>query len=98
MPSEVFSLHGQEPGPDWLNFLAGRLRAGAIVVYPTETFYGLGGLATIESAATRVFALKGREAARTLPFIASDLEMVLKFSEGPPDFFSGWPNASGRGP
>lgn len=87
MPSEVLSLQGQVPGPDWLDFLAGQLRAGATVVYPTETFYGLGGLATIESVAERVFALKGREAGKTLPFIASDLEMVLQFSEGPPDFF-----------
>lgn len=87
MPSEVYSLRGQLPEPDWLDGLAGRLRAGAIVVYPTETYYGLGGLSSLEPVAERIFSLKGREAGKTLPFVASDLEMVLRFSEEPPGFF-----------
>lgn len=87
MSSEVFLLPGSQTEPEWLDILSGRLRAGATIVYPTETYYGLGGLASLESVAGRIFSLKGREAGRTLPFIASDLEMVLRFSEGPPDFF-----------
>lgn len=87
MPSEVVSLRGQQLEPERLDFLAERLKAGAVLVYPTETFYGLGGLASLESAAERIISLKGREAGKTLPFVASDLDMVLRFSEELPDFF-----------
>ncbi|MCX8159376.1 MAG: L-threonylcarbamoyladenylate synthase [Candidatus Saccharicenans sp.] len=87
MSSKVFSLLEQTSVPDWLDFLAGRLKAGAVMVYPTETFYGLGGLASLESVAERVFSLKGREAGKPLPFIASDLEMVLQFIAEPSDLF-----------
>lgn len=87
MSSEIFTLQGQKPGSDWLNFLAGRLKDGAIVVYPTETFYGLGGLATLESVAERIYRLKGREVGKTFPFVASDLEMVLQLIAQPSDLF-----------
>ena len=36
------------------------LRAGGVVAFPTETVYGLGGDATNDRAAARIFAVKGR--------------------------------------
>src|SRR2546429_7796001 len=36
------------------------LRDGALVAFPTETVYGLGGDATSETAVARIFAAKGR--------------------------------------
>ena len=36
------------------------LRAGGLVVFPTETVYGLGGNATDEAAARKIYAAKGR--------------------------------------
>ena len=36
------------------------LRGGELVVFPTETVYGLGGDATSEAAVARIFAAKGR--------------------------------------
>lgn len=87
MGSEVLTLREQGLEPERLEFLASQLREGAILVYPTETFYGLGGSASLESVAGRIFKLKGREAGKVLPFVASDLEMVLSFSEKLPDVF-----------
>lgn len=39
---------------------ARHLRAGRLVVFPTETVYGLGGDATDDQAVARIFAAKGR--------------------------------------
>ena len=39
---------------------AGALRAGGLVVFPTETVYGLGADATDAAAAARIYAAKGR--------------------------------------
>ena len=49
-----------------------RLRAGELVAFPTETVYGLGGLALDRGALRRIFALKGRPA--THPLIAHVLD------------------------
>jgi L-threonylcarbamoyladenylate synthase len=48
------------------------LRAGEVIVYPTETFYGIGADAFAPAALERIFAIKGREAAKTIALIAHD--------------------------
>jgi L-threonylcarbamoyladenylate synthase len=49
-----------------------RLQAGELVAFPTETVYGLGGLALDRRALARIFALKGRP--ETHPLIAHVLD------------------------
>ncbi len=53
-----------------------RLRAGGIVVYPTETFYGLGTLATRPEALARLAAAKLRPVGKALPLVAADAAQV----------------------
>lgn len=48
------------------------LRAGEVVVYPTETFYGIAADAFAAAALERIFAIKGRDAAKTIALIAHD--------------------------
>lgn len=55
------------------------LARGGLVVYPTETFYALGCLATIHPAVERVFAVKGRPLDKPLPLIVSDWDMCARF-------------------
>jgi len=55
------------------------LHNNGMIVYPTETFYGLGGLASSEIALGKIYRLKGRDQNQPLPFIASDLAMVLNY-------------------
>ncbi len=45
-----------------LSRAAERLRAGGLVAFPTETFYGLGAHALDEAAVARIYAAKGRPA------------------------------------
>jgi L-threonylcarbamoyladenylate synthase len=52
---------------------AGRIRAGGLVVYPTETVYGLGADATDPAAVERVFEAKGRDRAKPLSMAVPDL-------------------------
>jgi L-threonylcarbamoyladenylate synthase len=53
-----------------------RLRRGGVVVYPTETVYGLGSDATSEAAVRRVAELKGRDAAKPILVIVASREML----------------------
>jgi L-threonylcarbamoyladenylate synthase len=48
------------------------LRAGGLLVYPTETLYALGALALDAAAADRVRAAKGRADDKPLPLIAAN--------------------------
>jgi L-threonylcarbamoyladenylate synthase len=52
------------------------LRRGGVVVYPTETLYGLGVDATDEAALRRLVALKGREEGKPIAVLVSDREML----------------------
>jgi L-threonylcarbamoyladenylate synthase len=74
------------------------LRAGELVVYPTETFYALGADALSKAALARLFAAKGREPGQPVALIAADIAMAFAFArEIPPvarrlaDMF--WPGA-----
>jgi L-threonylcarbamoyladenylate synthase len=55
------------------------LQQGELVIYPTETFYALGCLATVHAAVERIFTLKGRPGDKPLPLIVSDWEMCGRF-------------------
>lgn len=58
---------------------AQRLNAGGLLVYPTETFYGIGCRADRADAVLRVFAAKRRAASMPLPLIlgsAAQLPLV----------------------
>jgi L-threonylcarbamoyladenylate synthase len=56
------------------------LKAGGVVVFPTETAYGLAADATNERAVRRVFAIKGRELGKSFPMIAASVAMVEKYA------------------
>jgi len=58
-----------EAAVDWL-------RAGKLVAYPTDTFYGLAADPDSETAIRGLFALKGREASAAIPLVASSVTQV----------------------
>ncbi|WP_027390394.1 L-threonylcarbamoyladenylate synthase [Chrysiogenes arsenatis] len=47
-----------------------------VLCFPTETTYGIGGLAVSESATRRIFAIKGRQYDQPLPVICGSWEQV----------------------
>lgn len=55
------------------------LRAGGVVAFPTDTFYGLAADPTQPAAVERVFVVKGRAAGEALPLIAVSIEAVEQF-------------------
>lgn len=59
---------------------AGLIRVGGIVVYPTETVYGIGCAPQIPEAAKRVCFIKGR-ADKPLPVACSDVEEARRIVE-----------------
>ncbi len=60
MPTEVLRVSGKSPDPAAIRRAAEVLLAGGLVAFPTETVYGLGGLADDADAIARIYAAKGR--------------------------------------
>jgi L-threonylcarbamoyladenylate synthase len=56
------------------------LRAGELVVYPTETFYGVAADPSSKSALKRLFAVKGRDAKNTVAMIAADTRSAFSLA------------------
>lgn len=54
------------------------LKCGEVIVFPTETFYGLGADAFNEAAVGRVILLKGRNPENPIPIIVADKEMLME--------------------
>ena len=52
------------------------LRAGELIVYPTDTLYGLGAAAGDEEAVRRLYAAKGRPPGEPLPLLIGDTAMA----------------------
>jgi L-threonylcarbamoyladenylate synthase len=52
------------------------LKHGEVIVFPTETLYGLGADAFNDTGVERVFELKGRNRQQPIPVLVADLEMV----------------------
>jgi len=60
--TDVLTLDPHRPDPAGIARAAAILRAGGLVVFPTETVYGLGAHALDPAAVERVFSAKGRPA------------------------------------
>ena len=55
------------------------LKRGGVILYPTDTVWGIGCDATNSEAVRRVFEIKRRSGAKSLVLLASDLDMVARY-------------------
>ena len=60
MNTELFHITQVEGNENLIARAGEMLREGGLVVFPTETVYGLGGLATSDAAAKAIYEAKGR--------------------------------------
>ncbi len=66
---------------DVIRAASAALDADGIVIYPTETFYGLGVGVRSGLGVERLYALKRRDPSQPVPFIASSLDVVGDVAE-----------------
>ncbi len=68
---------------DKLEQAAEVLRKGGVVIYPTETLYGLGALAKRREAVARLAGIKGRRPDKPLPLILGSMDQLALVTEDP---------------
>jgi L-threonylcarbamoyladenylate synthase len=59
------------------------LRSGGLILYPTDTIWGIGCDATDEAAVKRIFALKQRPEQKSLVVLLADVRDLLKYVASP---------------
>ena len=57
------------------------LRSGGVIVYPTETLYGLGVVASMNDSVERIFDIKGRPHGKPIPVLIRDKVMLSEIAE-----------------
>ncbi len=60
---------------------SGVLRTGGVIIYPTDTLYGLGADALSDEAVAKIYAIKGRDGGKPMHAVFSDLKMVEEYAE-----------------
>jgi L-threonylcarbamoyladenylate synthase len=73
----VHRIDPVHPDPALMARAAALLRAGELIAYPTETFYGLGADPRNPEAVEKVFDAKGRPERMALPLIAAEEGSIL---------------------
>ena len=63
---------------------AAAIRAGGLVIYPTETVYGLGADACSDGAVAKVFSAKHRPPKNPIPIAVGSFEMARMIAESTP--------------
>ena len=61
------------------------LRAGGIILYPTDTVWGIGCDATDPAAVAKVYQIKKREDSKSLVLLASDMDMICRYVKEIPE-------------
>jgi len=89
MPKEtiLLKIDPQKARSEEIKTASHILEQGGIMVYPTETFYGLGGLATSARAVRGIYELKRREEGKPLSVVISDLDMAESIASSLPGLF-----------
>jgi tRNA threonylcarbamoyl adenosine modification protein (Sua5/YciO/YrdC/YwlC family) len=77
----LITINPQNPQPRLIRKAVEILKAGGIVVYPTDTYYGIGCDLMNPKAIERIYQLKRREKSKPFSFICSDLTNISQYAK-----------------
>lgn len=73
-------LENKERYNDLINKAASSLKSGKVLVYPTDTLYGLGANALDEKAVSKIFKIKKQDRNKPISVIARDIPMAKRIA------------------
>lgn len=87
MTSRVLTINPAVADVDAIAEIAATFRQGGVVVYPTDTYYGLGSDAFARPALARIYRIKGRPPTKGLLVLVSDTGMARRLAAEVPAAF-----------
>jgi len=80
-PMEYYELHPANPQLRFINKAVKILKEGGIIIYPTDTVYGIGCDIFNKEALERIFMVKGDGNAKLFSFVCADLKDISKYAK-----------------
>jgi tRNA threonylcarbamoyl adenosine modification protein (Sua5/YciO/YrdC/YwlC family) len=81
MPAEFIKLYEENPDPRRISQIVDILRDGGVVIYPTDTVYGMGCDITSQKAIDRICKIKGINPKKhNFSMICADLSNISEFT------------------
>lgn len=77
------SIHPENPQGRHLKTAANILREGGLIIYPTDSIYGLGCDLFNKRAIEKIYQIKGNDKRKYLSFICSDLKNISRYAHVP---------------
>jgi L-threonylcarbamoyladenylate synthase len=87
MRTRVLEIDPKAVKPGMIREIARIVAAEGVIVYPTDTFYGLGTECFSRPALQRIFVIKQRPGSKGLPVLVSDLDMAQSLAADLPAAF-----------
>ncbi len=78
---EYFDLHPVTPQQRYINKAVEVLKDGGVIIYPTDTLYGLGCDIFNKEALQRVYDIKNELETKLLSFLCADLKDIAKYAK-----------------
>jgi len=78
---EYYELHPVNPQLRFINKAVDTLRNGGVIIYPTDTVYGIGCDIFNKEALERIFLIKNDAASKLFSFICSDLKDIARYAK-----------------
>jgi len=78
---EFFDLHPVTPQQRLINKAAEVIKEGGIIIYPTDTVYGLGCDIFNKQALERLFQIKNDAITKMFSFVCADLKDIAKYAK-----------------
>jgi len=78
---EYYELHPLTPQLRFINKAVEVLKNGGVIIYPTDTVYGIGCDIFNKEALDRVFAIKQDSGTKLFSFVCADLKDISKYAK-----------------
>lgn len=76
----MLSINGQNPQMRLIKKATDVLRDGGVIIYPTDTVYGLGCDLSNKRGIEKIYEIKKRSKKRPLSFVCSDLKHISQYA------------------
>lgn len=78
---EYYELHPETPQLRYINKAVSVLKEGGVIIYPTDTVYGIGCDIFNKEALERIFTIKNDSSNKLFSFVCSDLKDIAKYAK-----------------
>src|SRR5512135_1390535 len=76
----ILKIHTDNPEPRIVARAAEALEAGGIIIYPTDTVYGMGCSVENKNAIERIYLIKRQRTDKPFSFVCSDLTHISEYA------------------